>query len=54
VLRHDQVTTVPKAGTPAHVLENHAALELELTEGDLDELDQAFPPPTGLQPLEML
>ena len=54
VLRHDHVITVPKAGTPAHVLENHAALELELTEGDLDELDRAFPPPTGPQPLEML
>lgn len=54
VLRHDHVTTVPKAGTPAHVREDHAALELELTEGDLDELDRSFPPPTGRQPLEML
>ena len=54
VLRHDGVTTVPKAGTPAHVRENHAALELELTDEDLDELDGAFPPPTGPQPLEML
>jgi diketogulonate reductase-like aldo/keto reductase len=54
VLRHDHVATVPKAGTPAHVRENHAALELELTEEDLDELDRSFPPPTGPQPLEML
>ncbi|MGI8777577.1 MAG: aldo/keto reductase [Acidimicrobiales bacterium] len=54
VLRHRHVTTVPKAGTPAHVRENHAALDLELTEGDLDELDRSFPPPTGPQGLEML
>jgi diketogulonate reductase-like aldo/keto reductase len=54
VLRNDGVTTVPKAGTPAHVRENHAALELELTDEDLDELERAFPPPTAPQPLEML
>jgi diketogulonate reductase-like aldo/keto reductase len=54
VLRHDGVVTVPKAGTPAHVRQNCGALELELAEEDLDELDLAFPPPTGRQPLEML
>ena len=54
VLRHDGVVTVPKAGTPGHVRENCGALELRLTEEDLGELDRAFPPPTALQPLEML
>ena len=54
VLRHGHVITVPKAGTPAHVRENYAALEVELTEEDLDELDRSFRPPTGPQPLEML
>jgi diketogulonate reductase-like aldo/keto reductase len=54
VLRHDVVAAVPKAGTPAHVRENRAALELELTDQDLDELDRAFPPPSEPQPLEML
>jgi diketogulonate reductase-like aldo/keto reductase len=54
VLRHDGVVTVPKAGTPAHVRQNCGALELELAEEDLHELDLAFPPPTGRQPLEML
>jgi diketogulonate reductase-like aldo/keto reductase len=48
------VTTVPKAGTPDHVRENHRALELDLTEEELDELDRAFPPPKEPQPLEML
>lgn len=50
---HDHAATVAKAGTPAPVRENHAAVELELTEGDLYELDGAFPPPTGTQPPEM-
>ncbi len=54
VLRHDGIVTVPKAGTPAHVRENCGAVDVELTEEDLDELDLSFPPPTGPQPLEML
>jgi diketogulonate reductase-like aldo/keto reductase len=54
VLRHDGVITVPKAGTSEHVRDNHAALELELAKDDFDELDRAFPPPTGPQPLEIL
>jgi diketogulonate reductase-like aldo/keto reductase len=54
VLRHDGIVTVPKAGTAAHVQENCGALELELTQEDLDELDAAFPPPTRPRPLEML
>ncbi len=54
VLRHDGVLTVPKAGTPEHVRENCGALELQLTDEDLGELDVAFPPPTGPQALEML
>ena len=54
VLRTDAVVTVPKAGTPAHVRENCEALELELTASDLDELDAAFPSPTGPRSLEML
>ena len=54
VLGHDGVVTVPKAGTPEHVRDNCAALELQLTEEDLGELDAGFPPPTEPQPLEML
>jgi diketogulonate reductase-like aldo/keto reductase len=54
VLRQDGIITIPKAGTPAHVRENRAALELRLTAQDLAALDRAFPPPTGPQPLEML
>ena len=34
--------------------ENRGALEIELTTEDLDALDEAFPPPTRKQPLEMI
>ena len=53
VLRQDGVTAIPKAATPAHVRENRAALDLQLTKEDLATLDSAFPPPTGPQPLEL-
>jgi hypothetical protein len=36
------------------VRENRAALDLKLSHTDLAELDKAFPPPRGAQPLEML
>jgi diketogulonate reductase-like aldo/keto reductase len=54
VLRHDGVITIPKAGTPEHVRENRAALDLDLTDEDLAELDRAFPPPAERRPLEIL
>jgi diketogulonate reductase-like aldo/keto reductase len=54
VLRHDGVNTIPKAGTPEHVRENRAALDLKLTDEDLAELDRAFPPPAERRPLEIL
>lgn len=54
VLRLEGVCAIPKAGTPAHVEENRAALDLRLDEEDLAELDSAFPPPAEKRPLEML
>jgi diketogulonate reductase-like aldo/keto reductase len=53
VLRQDQVNAIPKAGTPKHVYEDRAALELQLTPSDLLELDMAFPPPRRKVPLEV-
>jgi diketogulonate reductase-like aldo/keto reductase len=53
VLRQDGVVAIPKAGTPKHVYEDRAALELRLTPADLVELDAAFPPPTRKVPLEL-
>lgn len=54
VLQHDGVNAIPRAGTPAHVRQNAAARDIELTRDDLHALDQAFPPPTRPHPLEIL
>jgi diketogulonate reductase-like aldo/keto reductase len=54
VLRQEGVIAIPKASSEAHVRENCAALNLRLTEQDLADLDRAFPPPQGPQPLEMI
>lgn len=54
LMTREGVNVIPRAGTGDHVLENRAAVDLRLTEQDLSMLDQAFPPPRGPQPLEML
>jgi len=54
VLRQKGVVAIPKASHVEHVRENRGALELELATADLDELDEAFPPPTHKTPLEMI
>ena len=54
VLRQGLVA-IPKAASPEHIRQNHAAQDLssKLTQDDLDELDQAFPPPPRKVPLAM-
>ena len=54
VLRHEDVFVVPKASRIAHVDENLGALDIALTEDELATLDEAFPPPAGAAPLEIL
>ena len=54
LLRQEGLIVIPKAGTPDHVRENRAALDLELAPEDLAALDRAFPPPRGKQPLDIL
>ncbi len=54
LLRQPGLSVIPKAAGPEHVRENFGALEVELEEKDLRELDSAFPPPTRKRPLEML
>jgi diketogulonate reductase-like aldo/keto reductase len=54
LLGQDGLSVIPRAGNPAHVRDNHAALDLRLTSDDLAELDRAFPAPRRQQPLEML
>lgn len=53
LLRQEGVVVIPKAVQAAHVRENRAALDVVLTEQDLAELDQAFPPPRRATPLDM-
>jgi diketogulonate reductase-like aldo/keto reductase len=54
LLRKPGTVVIPKATDPAHVRENMAALDLNLTDDDLAVLDQAFPPPGKKYALEML
>ncbi len=53
-LRRPGLIAIPKAGRSAHVRENAAARDIELTAQDMETLDRAFPPPTHKRPLEML
>jgi len=45
LLSREGVIVIPKATNPTHVYENRAAADLKLSDDDLSELDQAFPPP---------
>jgi diketogulonate reductase-like aldo/keto reductase len=54
VLRQGDMMVIPKSSNATHVRENHAALDITLSEADLVELDGAFPPPKGARPLEIL
>lgn len=54
VLRNDGMCAIPKASSPDHVVENHAALELTLSKQDLADLDRAFPRPSAKKALEVL
>jgi diketogulonate reductase-like aldo/keto reductase len=54
LLRQPDIVAIPKASRPEHIRENRAALEIELSDRDIRELDQAFPPPDRKIPLEML
>jgi diketogulonate reductase-like aldo/keto reductase len=54
VLRQEGVIAIPKAGTPDHVRENAAAVDITLTVEDLADLDTAFHPPKKKMPLELL
>jgi diketogulonate reductase-like aldo/keto reductase len=54
VLRHEGVVAIPRTGSPDHVRENAAALDIELTARDLEEIDRAFPGPAKKRSLEMI
>jgi diketogulonate reductase-like aldo/keto reductase len=48
------VVVIPKAASLEHVRENRAAHDIKLTELDLAEIDETFPPPERKIPLEMI
>ena len=54
LLRQPDVVVIPKASSEAHVRDNHAALELEISEDELEKLDRSFPPPQRPTPLAMI
>jgi diketogulonate reductase-like aldo/keto reductase len=54
LLAQPGVVTIPKSASRERVKENFGALEVKLSPKVLAELDRAFPPPKGRQPLEML
>lgn len=53
LLRQPHLIAIPKASKPEHIRQNRAALDIELTTEDLQELDRAFPPPRRKTPLDM-
>ena len=53
LLHQDNVISIPKATNPQHVRENRAALDIQLTQEDLQQLDRAFKPPSRKMSLAM-
>lgn len=53
-LLQQETVAIPKAVSHKHIQENRAALDIKLTESDLEELDRAFPPPNRKVPLEVI
>lgn len=54
LLHQENVVVIPKSSTIAHVEQNRAALDLQLSPEVLHELDTIFPPPKKPVALEML
>ena len=54
LLHQEQICVIPKASTLNHVEQNRAALDLQLSSADLDQLNVAFPAPNKPTALQML
>lgn len=54
VISHQGVMAIPKAGSMAHVKENAAALNVELSQEDKEVMEKAFPAPGRKTPLDMV
>ena len=53
-IREPGVLAIPRSGSPDHTRENAAAVDIQLTVQDLQDIDRAFPPPRKAQRLEMI
>lgn len=53
-IRSNHVLAIPKAVQAEHVWANAQAATIELTNEDLDKLDQVFPKPTRKMPLDII
>ncbi|MEQ9743784.1 aldo/keto reductase [Pectobacterium actinidiae] len=53
-IRQPGVIAIPKASSVKHVQENAQALDVVLSEDDIGQLDQAFPPPMRKQHLDVV
>jgi diketogulonate reductase-like aldo/keto reductase len=53
-LREPDVIAIPKSVHPARIEENLSAAHLRLSQVELGQIDQAFPPPNSKRPLELL
>ncbi len=54
VLRQPEVIAIPKSSSVQRIDENLAALEIQLTTQEIEQLDQAFPAPSRSMPLAVL
>ena len=54
LLRQPNMIAIPKASNPAHVRDNARAIDLQLKDVDLQDIDREFPPPKSRQPLGLL
>jgi diketogulonate reductase-like aldo/keto reductase len=54
LLRQPGVIVIPKASKENHVRDNAHAVEIQLAEEDLAEIDREFPPPRSKQELPVL
>jgi len=54
LFRQPDMAAIPKASRPEHIRENRAALEIKLTEKDIEDLEEAFQAPKRKIPLEMV
>jgi Aldo/keto reductases, related to diketogulonate reductase len=53
IFRQSNVSAIPKAGTPAHVEENAAALDVRISAEDWARIDAVFWPPTAKMHLDI-